>query len=134
MPTIKTATKKESFINISINISKRILSLLDTLVALGEYPSRSEAIRRCLEDWTEGKLKNVKIIDGLLKMARPRLDDMSVVAENAAKLKRAQKSIEAYTLVSETIIDRTRVREYEKYAIDVSIEKKAIQHKAINEE
>lgn len=59
---------------VTINIPIKYIGLIDKLVGLGVYPSRSETIRAMLGEWLTVKLKNIDTIDMFIEQADKLLD------------------------------------------------------------
>jgi Arc/MetJ-type ribon-helix-helix transcriptional regulator len=107
---------------ISIYIPKIYLNTIRSLKKLKIFTSISDAIRNFIREGLQKRMDNVNNLTKFLNSVEAQkelLDKLEKIDNMLKDRKRLPEIITAYELVSEEIVGKTRVREYERYEINL---------------
>lgn len=112
--------KNKDFEVITIYCPRKYLDLLEKLVGLKIYPSRSECIRAMMGEWLSAKISTIENLDMLIAQADKVLEYNKNATQRHLEYKnkrKIQEDIKVYILSNEEIVEdnkgsKTRVREY----------------------
>ncbi|MBD3215185.1 MAG: ribbon-helix-helix protein, CopG family [Candidatus Lokiarchaeota archaeon] len=100
----------------TINVNKRDMKILDKLVDLGAYPSRSEAMRDMLSSWLEYKLNLIREKENLNmileELSRTQLGYKQTSQKNETKEEHSNM-VKVKRLVKSEKVGKTRLNEIE---------------------
>lgn len=99
---------------ISVNVCESDIDLIDEVVKLGGFASRSEAIRDMIRDWCEYKLNELREKKGLYNMLRQ-------LNQKVKNLEDKTKKVEMDRIISREKVGNTYINEVEKIRVPKQI-------------